>query len=532
VKERSGTEGGETTLSLDSAVKELRTIFIEGTAQRVAKMEAMLARLQSGASPNDLKELRAQFHSMAGTGETYGFPAISRIGGTCERECVEVLAGRVPLPAMLASWSRALREVRDALAAPTPPPPPKAPAPPRPPSGVVMRMLVCADPSSALVGPAPGELRDVALTEIASPQALEAALGEGPLGALVLVPGGAFSEAGSVLTTVRSHPQAERASIVVLLDHVSVVERIELMQLGATRVLSRDVSWPVLARIAAAHQGAEAGQGKRVMVLEHDRDLSADLSADLELRGCEVEVFSSLPGLLAGWQEQAADLLLLGRDADGAVCWNVLETIRKRDRRHILPVLVLLANPTPEDRRRTFEAGADDYVVLPYLPEELAARVQTRLELRAATRRLGTFAARPAPAPAPAVKEAARRAGPPRLLLADEDHLVARLLEPRLRQEGWSVTRANDGEQAEKLIAGGGFDLLLLDLHMPFRSGFDLLQWMAQRGLKHRTKVVVLSAVNREEVVLQAFSLKADDFIAKPFNPEIVVTRLRRLLAA
>ena len=44
--------------------------------------------------------------------------------------------------------------------------------------------------------------------------------------------------------------------------------------------------------------------------------------------------------------------------------------------------------------------------------------------------------------------------------------------------------------------------------------------------------MVILSAVNREEVILQAFSLRADDFIAKPFNPEIVVTRLRRLLRA
>jgi len=533
VKERRGFEGGDQTLSLDSAVKELRTIFIEGTGQRVSKMEETLARLQASASPADLKELRSQFHSLAGTGETYGFPAISRIGAAGERECLEVLAGRFPLPSMLGSWARALREVRAALAAPTPPAP--KPAPPKPPSGIVLRMAVCADPAVAPPPPGPGELRDVALTEISSPQALEAALGEAPIAALVLVPGGCFSDVASVLATVRAHPNAERATILVLLDHISVVERIELMQLGATRVLSRDSSWQVLARIAAANQGVEAGQGRRVLVLEHDRALSANLRADLELQGCDVETFTQLPGLLASWQEQAADLLILGRGADGVVNWQVLETIRKRDRRHILPVLVLLQAPTTEDRRRTFESGADDYLTLPYLAEELEARVQARLELRAAKRRpgsTGTTGTHAAFVPPSAPAENGRRPGPPRLLLADEDQLVARLLEPRLRVEGWSVTRASDGEQAERLIANGGFDLLLLDLHMPFRSGFDLLQWMSQRGLKHRTKVVMLSAVNREEVVLQAFSLKADDFIAKPFNPEIVVTRLRRLLAA
>jgi DNA-binding response OmpR family regulator len=116
------------------------------------------------------------------------------------------------------------------------------------------------------------------------------------------------------------------------------------------------------------------------------------------------------------------------------------------------------------------------------------------------------------------------------VLLADDDPLVAKLLENRLRAERWEVVLAPNGEQAEKLIEAGGFDLVLLDLNMPFRSGFDVLQWMSQRGLKRNAKVAVLSALNREEAILRAFSLEADDFIAKPFNPEVVTTRLRRLL--
>jgi DNA-binding response OmpR family regulator len=519
VKESLGAE----TLSLDSAVKELRAIFIEGTTQRLAAMETTLAQLRTAATPPEaaLKALRGQFRSLAGTGETYGFPAVSRVGVVGERQCAEVMDGHVPVAVMLPSWAAALADGRAALVAPTARPPPSAPS---------LRILACGDPNHGIRPPGASELRDATVTGIESPAALEAALEAGTVAALVLVPGGCFGDVSAVLSRVRAHPHSERAAILVLLDHLSVAERIDLMQLGATRVLPRDCSWQQLARIAALHQGNEASQGRRVLVLEHDRALAAQLRTDLEARGCEVEVYSQLPALLAGWQEHAADLLLLGRDASGVVSWPILETIRKRDRRHFLPVLVLLAEATPEQRREAFTRGADDFVVLPYVPDELAARVETRLELRQARRQQSLVAARAVPVASRT--EGAKRARPIRLLLADDDRLVARLLEPRLRAEGWSVTRVSDGEQAERLIAAGGFDLLLLDLHMPFRSGFDLLQWMSQRGFKDRTKVVILSAVNREEVILQAFALKADDFIAKPFNPEIVVTRLRRLLGA
>jgi DNA-binding response OmpR family regulator len=64
---------------------------------------------------------------------------------------------------------------------------------------------------------------------------------------------------------------------------------------------------------------------------------------------------------------------------------------------------------------------------------------------------------------------------------------------------------------------------------MPFRSGFDLLRIIAERGLKGRAKVAIISGANREETILRAFQLEADDFIAKPFNPEVVLSRLRRL---
>ena len=66
---------------------------------------------------------------------------------------------------------------------------------------------------------------------------------------------------------------------------------------------------------------------------------------------------------------------------------------------------------------------------------------------------------------------------------------------------------------------------------MPFRSGFDILQWLRETGLRGSSKIIMLSAQGREESIIEAFSLGADDFIAKPFSPSLVVGTLKRFLS-
>jgi CheY-like chemotaxis protein len=116
------------------------------------------------------------------------------------------------------------------------------------------------------------------------------------------------------------------------------------------------------------------------------------------------------------------------------------------------------------------------------------------------------------------------------IVIADFDPFVAELLKHRMKNEGWRVTVTGDGEEAERLIQLGDVDAILLDLALPHRSGFDILHALYQRTPRLTTKLVVLSSINREETVQAAFSLDADDFIPKPFNPAMVVSRVRRLL--
>src|SRR5205085_12207893 len=118
-------------------------------------------------------------------------------------------------------------------------------------------------------------------------------------------------------------------------------------------------------------------------------------------------------------------------------------------------------------------------------------RVRVRLEPRQESRKLRLLrAGAQVPVTVRAPSAVARpKGGPVRVLVADDDPAIVRMLELRLRAEGWEAVHALDGEQAEKLIETDSFDLILLDLNMPFRSGFDVLEWMSQRGLKRHAKI-------------------------------------------
>ena len=118
-----------------------------------------------------------------------------------------------------------------------------------------------------------------------------------------------------------------------------------------------------------------------------------------------------------------------------------------------------------------------------------------------------------------------------KVLIADDDSYICQLLQHFFTKEGWAVSVAEDGEEAERLIKETEFDFILLDNYMPFRSGFDILQWLRETGLRGSSKIIMLSAQGREESIIEAFSLGADDFIAKPFSPSLVVGTLKRFLS-
>ncbi len=117
-----------------------------------------------------------------------------------------------------------------------------------------------------------------------------------------------------------------------------------------------------------------------------------------------------------------------------------------------------------------------------------------------------------------------------KILICEDDLMTLKALEHKLKSEGYETIIAHDGKQAiDFLNKNGGIDLLLTDLHMPLTGGLELIAYVRSE-LKSNIPIVMLTRVGLEDTVLHAFELGADDYITKPFSPEELSLRIKRLL--
>jgi two-component system, OmpR family, response regulator VicR len=117
-----------------------------------------------------------------------------------------------------------------------------------------------------------------------------------------------------------------------------------------------------------------------------------------------------------------------------------------------------------------------------------------------------------------------------KILICEDDLMTLKALEHKLRNEGYNTITALDGKQAiETLNSDRSIDLLLTDLHMPIISGLELITHV-RNEMKSNMPIVMLTRVGLEDTVLHAFELGADDYITKPFSPEELSLRIKRLV--
>jgi CheY-like chemotaxis protein len=112
-----------------------------------------------------------------------------------------------------------------------------------------------------------------------------------------------------------------------------------------------------------------------------------------------------------------------------------------------------------------------------------------------------------------------------RVLVADDDELVRRLIHTILAQQGYEVGLCEDGDVTLKRLAEVGWSLLIVDLHMPHRSGLEVIRELRANGSS--LPVILISAMLSEEVVEECGSLGPVECIPKPFSVE----RLRAAVA-
>jgi class 3 adenylate cyclase len=119
---------------------------------------------------------------------------------------------------------------------------------------------------------------------------------------------------------------------------------------------------------------------------------------------------------------------------------------------------------------------------------------------------------------------------PPRILVADDDWLNRDLLKAYLDNSGCEVVVATEGQSALKLALQNPPDLVLVDVQMPIMDGLTLCGKLKQDLRTQFVPVVIVTALDSEEEKLRAIEAGADDFITKPYNAIVLLTRVRSLL--
>lgn len=118
------------------------------------------------------------------------------------------------------------------------------------------------------------------------------------------------------------------------------------------------------------------------------------------------------------------------------------------------------------------------------------------------------------------------------ILVAEDDPIVAKLLSHTLTRRGFTVHHALDGRQASKLVQSMAPPrLALLDLMLPYVSGFELITQIRAMPLWSEVPIIVLTSMSQEGSAVRALDAGANDYIVKPFRPDELVARVRRFTA-
>ncbi len=115
-----------------------------------------------------------------------------------------------------------------------------------------------------------------------------------------------------------------------------------------------------------------------------------------------------------------------------------------------------------------------------------------------------------------------------KILIVDDEPLIRDALAFKLTKDGYDVDTAEDGEKAIQKIESEEYQIIISDIMMPFISGFELVKILKERGTD--APVLMLTSLNSETAVLKAFDLGADDFMTKPFSPNELSVRIKKLL--
>jgi DNA-binding response OmpR family regulator len=116
-----------------------------------------------------------------------------------------------------------------------------------------------------------------------------------------------------------------------------------------------------------------------------------------------------------------------------------------------------------------------------------------------------------------------------KILICEDNPMAMKTLSVVLEREGFMADVADDGNVGIEMLQKNDYDLLVIDIHLPYRSGLELIKFVRSEQGKD-TPVIILSAFSDNQMQRQAGELGISDYIVKPFNPVDLVAKIKSIL--
>jgi two-component system NtrC family sensor kinase len=319
-----------------------------------------------------------------------------------------------------------------------------------------------------------------------------------------------------LLQEIRQSPAGISAVVVMLSSEAEVRDRIRGLQTGADEYVGKpyDIGY-LLAKVQELLQARQSGAdvGTTILVIDDSATFREELRTAFELAGHRVLTAATGEEGLRVAGRQRPDAIVVDGMLPGIDGATVIRHIRLDAVLRNVPCLLLTASHDKGAELRALDSGADAFV---RKGEDLEIILAT---LAAVLRRATTRA--------PGDDETRSLVGPKRILAVDDSATYLHEISDALKGEGYDVVMARSGEEAIELLAVQAVDCILLDLVMPGLGGHETCQRIKTAPIVRDIPLIMLTALENREAMIQGLAAGADDYISKSSDFEVLKARVR-----
>ena len=494
---------------VDAVLREVRQQFIDSFVPQCERLEVNVSR--QGEEPR--AECITTLHRMAGLAGTVGFRRVSEVAGALEDALRSGKTVRIPDD---------IDELRSAFADGIEAPPLPFPSANRAP----MQVLLVEDElvQRTMIAAQIVKAGHIAIEVASGEEALVAARSARPDAILldVELPG---ISGYSVCRILKADPTLAGIPVAFLSAHSGIDARLTGLSFGADDFLTKPVDPRELAlRLHLLNRHAQPGDSGATRGVLTYEVFGAEAAAAVRHERAALALIRTPP-------EQASLVASFTRDE-----------IRRRDlcgqydRGHVVVLLADTGAAAGRDRIAAIVEKCRDkglngvYAGIAASPAGGARTIEQLLEDADEALAIARYEGLSAAIKPDGPREPHTVKGvEPLVVVGDDDPDVVRIVDAHLAAGGYRRVLTFDGSRTLEEVRAQRPAVLVLDLMMPRMTGFDVLAGLRDMG-DGRPRVVVLSARGREEDLIRAFSLGADDFMVKPFNPQELLARIGRLV--